>query len=58
MNDHTPQVGAFGSITALLASAASTIEHVDLWLRVATSFIGLIVGVITLVYMVRKNRKL
>jgi hypothetical protein len=54
MHDHTPQIGAFGSITAIGASMVATLEHVDLWLRVMTSGIGLIVGLLTLIYMARK----
>lgn len=58
MNDNTAHIGAFGSFTALLASGVSTIEQIDLWMRVATSFVGLLVGLITLVYIFRKNKKL
>lgn len=57
MHDHAPQIGAIGSITAIGASMLSTLEHVDLWLRVATSGCGLLVGILTLIYMARKLKK-
>ena len=57
MHDNVPQIGAAGSITAIGASLLSTLEHVDLWLRVATSGIGLLVGILTLIYMAIKIRR-
>ena len=54
MTDHAPQIGVFGSVTAIAASLVSTLEHVDLWARVLTNGVGLLVGIATLVYMVRK----
>ena len=57
MPDHAPQIGALGSMTAIGASLISTLEHVDLWLRVATSGVGLLAGILTLIYMAGKLRK-
>ena len=57
MHDHAPQIGAIGSMTAIGASLISTLEHVDLWLRVATSGVGLLAGILTLIYMAGKLRK-
>lgn len=57
MTDHAPQIGALGSMTAIGASLISTLEHVDLWLRVATSGVGLLAGILTLIYMAGKLRK-
>jgi len=57
MTDHASQIGALGSMTAIGASLISTLEHVDLWLRVATSGVGLLAGILTLIYMAGKLRK-
>ena len=56
-HDHTATIGFLGSATALGSGLVSTLEHLDLWFRVGTSFFGLCVGIVTLIYMVRKLKR-
>ena len=57
MHDHTPIIGFSGSFAAIASGMISTLEHLDTWFRVGTSFFGLCVGALTLIYMVRRLKK-
>ena len=56
-HDHTATIGFLGSATALGSGLVSTLEHLDLWFRVGTSFFGCLVGLVTLIYMIRKLKR-
>lgn len=60
MHNHpgwTVAEGAFGAGAALLGFVVSTLQQVELELRVASLIVGLVVGLLTVVKLIRDLRK-
>jgi hypothetical protein len=57
MTDHPTLTGLFGSATALGAVMFSFLPHIEQWLRLGSLTIGILVGIISLVNLIRKWNK-
>ncbi len=53
---HTMAKGIVGTAAPILGVITSTMEHLEFWVRFSGLFVGLLVGVATLVSMVMKIR--
>jgi hypothetical protein len=49
--------GVFGTATSLGAAIVSIIPHVEVWLRISSLVVGLIVGLLTLDKLLRDRSK-
>lgn len=62
MNDHlgtlkTACTGILGSATSIGAAVYSLLPHLETWMRFASVALGLLVGFLTLVKVIRDLRK-
>ena len=58
MNDHQATfAGLFGSATALGAFIFSLLPEIEQWLRLASLMVGIIVGIASLINIIRKWHK-
>lgn len=57
MSDHPTLTGLFGSATALGAVMFSFLPHIEQWLRLGSLTIGILVGIVSLVNLIRKWNK-
>jgi hypothetical protein len=57
--NHSPQYIILNGLTGISASfiafTATLIQGVEAWIRLATSFLGLVIAIITLINLVKKK---
>lgn len=58
MSDHNPAItGLIGSATALGAVVFSLLPHLEQWLRLGSLSIGILVGIVSLINILKKWNK-
>jgi flagellar motor component MotA len=58
MNDHPTMTGIFGTVTSVSGVLVSMLPHLETGLRISGAFVGLVAGVLTCVYMLKKITRL
>jgi len=58
MNDHPTMTGILGTATSVSGVLVSLLPHLETGLRISGAFVGLIAGILTCVYMLKKITRL
>jgi flagellar motor component MotA len=58
MNDHPTMTGILGTVTSVSGVLVSMLPHLETGLRISGAFVGLVAGVLTCVYMLKKITRL
>jgi flagellar motor component MotA len=58
MNDHPTMTGILGTVTSVSGVLVSMLPHLETGLRISGAFVGLIAGILTCVYMLKKITRL
>jgi flagellar motor component MotA len=58
MNDHPTMTGILGTVTSVSGVLVSMLPHLETGLRISGAFVGLVAGILTCVYMLKKITRL